>query len=342
MSESIPSSVTGFAHLRPRSDSVASFKYFQEEDESPEWSEDQAVVDDDESVVDFVKPGESSYDNDAESGLGSPQRRKFSTYSRTQAEASLLLRRESAKSDVSGFEREFRTSQKIYVMSEDLTIVVAGFSTWNLGFAIYLAICVLTLGLGYLVFRWLPSWRVHLVGSSNPLRDCDWVVIEVRSPFRRRSSRAAAKRNQNQWGEMSVQRLNRQPYGHALSTVFGSNPSKMRMSEYDEDDDPVLHELCILDYRYIRLCFHPFRDKFLLCSDWTDQSWTSVKSMRTGLDSEERHKREQVFDKNQINIEEKSTSQLLIDEVRAVHFVLQSLAKRTRHFIHSTYFKLLV
>ena len=37
--------------------------------------------------------------------------------------------------------------------------------------------------------------------------------------------------------------------------------------------------------------------------------------MRVGLDSEERHRREQVFDKNQIDIEEKPMSQLLVDEV---------------------------
>ena len=84
---------------------------------------------------------------------------------------------------------------------------------------------------------------------------------------------------------------------------------------YDEDEDPVVSRLRFLDYRYIRFCFHPLEDKFILCSNWKDPSWTDVKSVRTGLDSDERHKREQVFGKNVIDIQEKSISQLLIDEV---------------------------
>ena len=36
--------------------------------------------------------------------------------------------------------------------------------------------------------------------------------------------------------------------------------------------------------------------------------------MRMGLDSDERYRREQVFGKNEIDIEQKSVSQLLVDE----------------------------
>ena len=115
---------------------------------------------------------------------------------------------------------------------------------------------------------------------------------------------------------MSVQKLHRTPYGHALSTVFGSRALKRSSSDYDEDDDPILRDICFLDYRYLRLFFHPLKDKFLLCSNWTDSAWSNVKAMRVGLDSEERHRRELVFDKNQIDIEEKSILKLLVDEVR--------------------------
>ena len=124
-----------------------------------------------------------------------------------------------------------------------------------------------------------------------------------------------AELKQNQWGEMTLQNLNRKPYGHALSTVFGSNLPKSVPSDYDEDEDPVLREVCFLDYRYLRFFFHPFNDKFYLCTDWADATWTSVKAMRSGLDNEERYRREQVFDRNQIDIHEKSIPQLLLDEV---------------------------
>ena len=73
--------------------------------------------------------------------------------------------------------------------------------------------------------------------------------------------------------------------------------------------------LRFLDYRYIRFCFHPLKDKFVLRSNWKDPIWTDVRSIRVGLDSDERHKREQVFGANLIDIQQKSIPQLLVDEV---------------------------
>lgn len=182
MSESVPSSVTGFAHRRSRADSVASFTYFQEDDESPDWSEDQVVVDEEDEDPELVKQAEEDIDFDLESGSISPQRRKSSGLSRASVEHPLLDRHDSSKSGA-GLDFGARYSQKIYVVTEDLTFVVAGFTTKRLGFLLYVGICTLSLGLGFLVLRWLPRWRVRLIGSPKPLRDCDWVVIEVRLPY---------------------------------------------------------------------------------------------------------------------------------------------------------------
>ena len=104
-------------------------------------------------------------------------------------------------------------------------------------------------------------------------------------------------------------------YGHVASTVFGSREKKNDSLDYEEDDDPIMTHLRFLDYRYISFCFHPLKDKFALCSNWKDPNWTYVKSIRAGLDSDERHRRQQVFGKNQIDIHQKSISQLLVDEV---------------------------
>ena len=314
MSESVPSSVTGFAHRRPRADSIASFTYFQEEDESPEWSDDQAIVEDEEDGQ-LDKPLDDEPEYDLESGSTSPQVRKFSGFSKASVDHPLLRRYDSTKTDTSAHGRSAKTNQKIYVMAEDLTIVVAGFSTYWLGFIVYLALCTFSAGLLYLVFRWIPSWRVKVVGSAKPLRECEWVVIEVRWSPRRGRSKIAAKTDQNQWGEFAVQDIIKTPYGHSISTVFGPREKKSYSHDYDEDDDPVMKHLRFLDYRYVRFCFHPFKDKFVLVSDWKDPDWTDVKTMRTGLESDERHRREQVFDKNHIDIKEKTISQLLVDEV---------------------------
>ena len=315
MSESIPSSVTGFAHRRVRADSTASFTYFQEEDESPDWSEDQAIADDeDEGHLDKCFDDEPEYD--LESRSTSPQRRKSSGFSRPSIDHPLLHRHDSTKTNTSAYGRTARTNQKIYVMAEDLTIVVAGFSTNWLGFSLYLTLCVCSGGLLYLIFRWLPSWRVKVIGSVAPLRECEWVVIEVSSSGRRRKSKVVAKADQNQWGEFEIQDITRTSYGHSISTVFGPQEKRSFAYDDDEDDDPVMAHLRFLDYRYIRFCFNPVRDKFVLVSDWKDPDWTDVETMRIGLESDERHRREQIFDKNHIDIKEKTVPQLLVDEVR--------------------------
>lgn len=165
VSESVPSSNTGFAY-RSRADSTASFTYFQELEDSPKWPDD-AVIED---------------DSDEESILGKISGEQIDN-SPGSAHERLLTRQDSRKTNASLLGREGRINQKIYVVTEDLTIVVAGFTTRPLGFVVYLILCTVTLGVGFLVFRWLPRWRVRLIGSSKPLQNCSWAVIEVRPLF---------------------------------------------------------------------------------------------------------------------------------------------------------------
>lgn len=149
------------------------------------------------------------------------------------------------------------------------------------------------------------------------------------------------KYTQNQWGEFTVQNIPKCHYGHSISTVFGSTEKEQSL-EYDEDDDPVMTHLRFLDYRYIRFCFHPLRDKFVLCSNWKDPKWTDVRSVRGGLDGDERYRRELVFGQNQIDIQQKSIPQLLIDEVgqaRSEKYFLRFLNAINRPSIRFISFK---
>jgi cation-transporting ATPase 13A2 len=175
MAESVPTSVSSFAHRRGRADSTASFTYYQEdEDENLPPSDDSAILDD-ESELHY----EQDDSPDLEAGDLEEMRRTSSGYSRSSVHDH-LLRRDSARTEGSNFDHSHRTSQKIYIVTEDLSIVVAGFRTSTLGFALYTTVCVLTLGLGYLLLRWLPRWQVRLVGTPSTLQECNWVVIEVR------------------------------------------------------------------------------------------------------------------------------------------------------------------
>lgn len=320
MSESIPTSITGFAHRRGRADSITSFTYFQEDNEVPEWPEEEAVVDDsdEDDILDDV------HERDLEVGSISSKQRKSSNRSRYSVDQPLLKRSNSIKSDTRAHDDGGNFSQKLYIVTEDLTIVIAGFTTSTLGFAIYIAICISTLGLAYLLFRWLPRWRIKLVGSPAPLTACSWVVIEVSSWKGPPKFNTSAKIGQNQWGEFTVHQVSTEEYGHPLSTVFGVAP-KEYLNGYHEDDDPTLDSLKVLDYRYMRLLFHPLEDKFILNNNWADPQWTDAKALRQGLDSDERDIRDQVFGKNVLEIQQKSIPQLLMDEVSCLHYPLTSL-----------------
>jgi cation-transporting ATPase 13A2 len=311
----VPSSVTGFAYQRPRQrqGSISSFTYFQDEHETPDYSDEEAVLDisdEEDGLIDTT-------DRDLEAEGTDSLRRKSSGRLRSSADQPLLRRHESARSDTQEHDDGGSFSQKLYIETEDLTMVIAGFSTTTLGFLLYIAICVLTAGIGYLVFRWIPRWRISIVGSPTPLKKCSWVVVEVSYGPPQRHPRRKAKRLQNQWGEFSIHYISVQEYGHPLSTVF--TPSqKEKINSYRYDEDQELPFLRSLNYRYMRLLYHPVQDKFVLNNDWWDPQWTDVKALREGLDSEERDPRDQVFGKNMIEIEQKPIGQLLLDEVSLI------------------------
>ena len=168
--------MVSFAHRRSRADSTVSFTYFQDGEDFAELSNEDAV--DDESEID-EQSLHGLGDVDIESSRGSFVSKRMST-SRDSVEHPLLSRYMSASSYGRDRRTGSRLNQKIYIASEDLTAVFAGFSTSTGGMAIYLALCFLTGGLGYLLFRWMPRWRVKLIGKATPIGRCQWVAIEVR------------------------------------------------------------------------------------------------------------------------------------------------------------------
>lgn len=151
-----------------------SFTYFQDEEDFAEWSNEDAVEEsDDEASLRGLEEA------DIESVRGSFASKRLST-SRDSVERPLLSRYMSASSYGRDRRTGSRLNQKVYIVSEDLTAVFAGFSTSTGGFALYIALCILSGGFAYLLFRWLPRWRVKLIGKATPIGKCQWVAIEVR------------------------------------------------------------------------------------------------------------------------------------------------------------------
>lgn len=314
MAESLPTSVSAFSHRRARADSTTSFTYYEEEEPEPEPSDLLEHPDEfrrtsisegyvrrsisdigDIGDLEFCVDDEDSADHEYQAAEDDyVLHRCSSTQSRNSVHARLLRRDSTATAASSRLDG--RTSQKVYMANEDLTIAVAGFRTGTVGYPVYILLCVLSLGLAFLLFRWLPRWYVGLVGRPCPLRDCDWVVIE------------------NQWGELAIMTVQTQPYGRPVSSVFGL-PEKMFSYGLDDDNDPLMENLRTLDYRYVRLCYHPLKDKFVLSTGWKDPEWTDIRLVRSGLDSDEKALREVIFGSNLIDIEQKPVGQLLVDEV---------------------------
>ena len=221
-------------------------------------------------------------------------RRCSSTISKSSVHARLLRR--DSMATVTSAPLNGRSSQKIYMANEDLTIVVAGFRTSAIGFLLYISLCLLSAGLAYLLFRWLPRWYITIVGRSCPLKDCQWAVVE------------------NQWSELVIIQVKIQEYGRPVSSVFGV-PEKPYLYGLDDENDPLVDHLRSLDYRYIRLYFHPTKDKFVMSSGWKDPEWTDARIVRAGLSSDEKFAREVVFGSNLIDIEQKTVAQLMVEEV---------------------------
>ncbi|RKF63313.1 putative cation-transporting ATPase [Erysiphe neolycopersici] len=292
IAESVPMSLASFTQCKRRADSNTNFSIYRADNEFRSLSDENAIADDeseimaDEDLID-IESGERSY-------------YRTSTEITNQA---YLLRRNSTKTNTSYKSNENRIGQKISIPVEDLTIAIVGFRTSYLGYTLYIIASIISFGAIYLALRWIPRWKVYLIGKKSPLRNCTWVVIE------------------NQWGELKVQNVNIKNYGHSISTVFG------RIEKYDidhfEDEDPIMNYIRILDYRYIRLLYHPLKDKFVLSSNWKDPRWIDVTSIRAGIDGDEKDNRGLIFGKNCIDIEQKNLLQLLTDEVLHPFYIFQ-------------------
>lgn len=122
-----------------------------------------------------------------------------------------------------------------------------------------------------------------------------------------------------------------------MSTIFGAGKEKFTSalaSEDYDDHDPIIPNLQFLDYRYIRFCYHPLHDRFTLNNTWKDPTWDNTRSLRTGLDGDEKSFRQTVFGSNVIDIEDKTAIQILIDEVSgSTHLYLPQACEAEQCFL---------
>ena len=208
------------------------------------------------------------------------------------------------------------TVQRFYITEEDLVIGIAGYMYSKFWVFVYNLLCCLTLGMFYLLMRWLPSKRIKFYGKKCPLAKAEWVVIE------------------NEFGELVVEHVHREWYNRPLSTILQSVPSDAP-SNYDGNDDenyhhhrisdtnPIVPILIFFHYRYIKFIYSPVEDIFKTNHNWTDPDWVDLEYVQRGLSSAVQEDRILAFDKNQINLKIKTTSEILYDEVLHPFYIFQ-------------------
>jgi cation-transporting ATPase 13A3/4/5 len=293
ISESVPTAQTGFAHRvsfsqqrngSDASEGLLSLQFFRSEYDEERDEDAQSLL---EFTEDAIADDESVADT---ASIASSRRSSMSRVS--------FLRRHSHESSASA-ERFARKSQKVYLQEEDLYLVIAGFKDAKLQTLLYYLICILTGGLAYLVLRWVPRWKIRLTGRSTSLSAADWVVIE------------------NQWHDVSIHSIQRAPFGGNLSSILDIGRSS-------EEDDPFLEHIRFLDYRYVRFLWNPKGARFELHNNYKDPAWRdTIKVCARGLEEEATTRRLTLFGANLIDIAEKSTVELLVDEALHPFYVFQ-------------------
>ncbi|ODV78077.1 putative cation-transporting ATPase [Suhomyces tanzawaensis NRRL Y-17324] len=229
-----------------------------------------------------------------------------------ESDASSLLENESVQSDqaVQEFDENYPTKlvyQRYYLAEEDLVIGIAGYSNCWWKKLLYYLLCIFTCGLGYLILRWFPRYRVNLMGNKCPLGKSDWCVIE------------------NAFGELAIVQISKQRLNDRLSTFL--NPSE----QFAEDDakpfskefDPVVPFIHSFTYRYISFFYNPVEDIFRTNSNWYSPQWLNIKNTKEGVSQSLQEQRIGIFGENNIEIEEKSILQLLSDEILHPFYVFQ-------------------
>ncbi|KAJ2719732.1 hypothetical protein GGI07_005032 [Coemansia sp. Benny D115] len=194
-------------------------------------------------------------------------------------------------------------TQGIYLEEEGIQISVRGMSYSPLGIWIYGLASVLTLGISSLLCRWFPHWRIRWVMSPAHLGEAEFAVIE------------------DEFGTVSVERIERRSYGGSLESIFGSLTRKGPLHDHNDD---VVRDLSMFSHRYYRFVYHPYLEKFLPNVCWMDSKWTRAPTgIRLGLSRAVCELRRTIFGDNSIDIEEKGVVKLLFDEVLNPFYMFQ-------------------
>lgn len=200
------------------------------------------------------------------------------------------------------------TFQRYYLAEEDLIIGIAGYTNSWAKTLVYVALCVCTCGIAYVVLRWFPKYRISLMGNSSPLGLADWCVVE------------------NSFGELAIVQVTRTKLRRRLSSFMtcSDNGAADSLSLHSKkEDDPIVPVMHSFEYRYIKFYFDPTHDLFRTNSHWHDLQWLSLSNTHDGISQLTYESRLQIFGENNMVLHEKTVLELLTNEVLHPFYVFQ-------------------
>ncbi|KAJ3824491.1 hypothetical protein EV361DRAFT_891484 [Lentinula raphanica] len=205
--------------------------------------------------------------------------------------------------------------QQIYVEEDDSTIRLVGYEVIPWRQWLWRTSCVLTFGLLGLLGHWFPRLWLGFVTHEKAFKDIKQGFVVVESSNR----------------DVVLVSLHRLAYSYPIATVFPprllgqvlSTPLQHDPEGTYDAETKMLRSLLVISYRYSRFALDPRDGLFYVMRNWRDPSWTSSSLLQSGLQQNVRSQRATLFDKNEINIEAKSTVALLIEEVIHPFYVFQ-------------------
>lgn len=144
------------------------------------------------------------------------------------------------------------------------------------------------------------------MGNRCPLGLADWCVIE------------------NEFGELQIVNIDSHRLNERLSSFLTLVSSEEQGEEIpSKERDPIIPVVRSFCYRYIKFFYNPVEDIYRSNTNWYDLHWLNVKNTKDGVSQSLQEQRLELFDKNSIEVEEKSIMQLLVDEVLHPFYVFQ-------------------
>ncbi|GAW05440.1 Ca-transporting ATPase [Lentinula edodes] len=205
--------------------------------------------------------------------------------------------------------------QQIHIEEDDSTIRLVGYEIILWRQWLWRASCILTFGILGLLGNWFPRLWLGFVTHEKAFINIKQGFVVVESSNR----------------DVMLISLHKLEYPFPITTVFpssfdqSSSGSSFKSNEtqtYDAETK-MLRSLIIMNYRYSRFALDPRNGLFYVMRNWRDSSWASSSILQSGLQENIRRQRARLFDRNEINIEVKSTTALLINEVIHPFYVFQ-------------------